>query len=66
MHSFLLAAAMMIASQMFLPIQTQAATPGPHETLQAAAKAGTLIEPTACARRRVCGPRGCAWRTICR
>jgi len=42
MHSFLLAAAMMIASQMFLPIQTQAATPGPHETLQAAAKAGTL------------------------
>jgi hypothetical protein len=20
----------------------------------------------ACARRRVCGPRGCVWRTVCR
>jgi hypothetical protein len=23
-------------------------------------------EAAVCARRRVCGPRGCAWRTVCR
>jgi hypothetical protein len=26
----------------------------------------SAVEPAACFRRRVCGPRGCAWRTVCR
>jgi hypothetical protein len=26
----------------------------------------SAVEPAACVRRRVCGPRGCVWRTVCR
>jgi hypothetical protein len=26
----------------------------------------TAVEQVACFRRRVCGPRGCVWRTWCR
>jgi hypothetical protein len=30
--------------------------------------AGSAVETAAaaCVRQRVCGPRGCAWRTVCR
>ena len=30
------------------------------------ASEGGTIEKAACVRRRVCGPRGCGFRTICR
>jgi len=65
MHRLLLAAAILLLVQVVSPLHTQAATPGPIATLQAAAKAASLAEPAACVRRRVCGPRGCAWRTVC-
>jgi hypothetical protein len=26
----------------------------------------SVVEQVACRRTRVCGPRGCAWRTVCR
>jgi len=65
MRSFLLAAAMTAAAFMLMPMQSEAATSGAFETLQSAAKEASLVEPAACVRRRVCGPRGCAWRTVC-
>jgi len=66
MRGLLLAAAMLTTTLVFLPLQVQAGTYGSFEGLQAAAKAETTVEPAAaCVRRRVCGPRGCAWRTVC-
>jgi hypothetical protein len=65
MRSFLLAAAIVTTASMLLPSQTDAATRGSFETLQAAAKETRLVEPAACVRRHVCGRRGCAWRTVC-
>jgi hypothetical protein len=65
MRSFLLAAAFMTTASMLLPSQTDAATRGSFETLQAAAQEARVVEPAACVRRRVCGPRGCVWRTVC-
>jgi hypothetical protein len=66
MRSFLLAAAMTTTALMLLPVQSEAATSGAFETLQTAAKEAGLVEPAAaCVRRRVCGPRGCVWRTVC-
>ena len=34
--------------------------------VRAAVGSTNLVEPAACWRRRVCGPRGCVWRTVCR
>jgi hypothetical protein len=34
--------------------------------LRAAVGDTSLVEQARCWRRRVCGPRGCVWRTVCR
>jgi hypothetical protein len=64
MCKLIVAAAMLVAIPAFF-FQAQAATPGPGSISQSTVKAESPIETTACARRRVCGPRGCAWRTVC-
>jgi hypothetical protein len=64
MCKLIVAAAMLVAIPAFF-LQAQAATPGPGSISQSTVKAESPIETTACARRRVCGPRGCAWRTVC-
>jgi hypothetical protein len=64
MRVFLLAAILMAAS-MLMPLPARAATHGALQTLQAAIENTSLVESAACVRRRVCGPRGCAWRTVC-
>jgi hypothetical protein len=65
MRRFLLAAAIMTTASMLPPSQSDAATRGSFETLQAAAKETHVVEPAACVRRQVCNRRGCAWRTVC-
>jgi hypothetical protein len=55
----------MISAAALLMARADAAVP----TASVATIAGetSAVEQAAtCLRRRVCGPRGCAWRTVCR
>jgi hypothetical protein len=60
-----LAGLVMIAAAALLVPGAQANVSAQTSALPGATSA---IEPAAatCVRQRVCGPRGCAWRTVCR
>ena len=63
----LIIAVTMLVTMPALFAEAQAATPGPGSALHSTVKAESPVEAAAaCARRRVCGARGCAWRTVCR
>jgi hypothetical protein len=66
MCKLILAVTMLVSIPILFVLEAQAAPPGPTSVLQSAVKAASPVEAAACARRRVCGPRGCAWRTVCR
>jgi hypothetical protein len=60
----LIGLAMASAAALLVP-HAEARLSGPASSFPGATSA---VEPAqaVCARRRVCGPRGCAWRTVCR
>jgi hypothetical protein len=66
MCKLIIAVTMLVSIPMLFVLEAQAAPPGPASVLQRAAKTASPLEAAACARRRVCGSRGCAWRTVCR
>lgn len=66
MCKLIVAVTMLLSIPVLFVLQAQAATPGPASLLRTTIKAGSPIEAAAaCVRRRVCGPRGCAWRSVC-
>jgi hypothetical protein len=46
--------------------RAEAAGAAPPAGVRTAVGNTSAVEPAACWRRRVCGRRGCAWRTVCR
>jgi hypothetical protein len=38
----------------------------PAPSVAGATSAVEEVQARTCVRQRVCGPRGCAWRTVCR
>lgn len=60
----LMGLAMASAAALLVP-RAEANVPVPASGLPGVTSA---VEPAQanCVRRRICGPRGCAWRTVCR
>jgi hypothetical protein len=48
------------------PHTAQATVSGLSSSLRATLTEASPVEKAACWRRRVCGPRGCFWRRVCR
>jgi len=63
MNKVWLIVAFLLAAPLLLSDPGQAAPLG--SSVPPALEATSLVEKAACVRRRVCGPRGCAWRTVC-
>ena len=58
---------LMMAAALIVTHRAEAATVSTAATdLRAAIGNTSAVEEVRCWRRRVCGPRGCAWRTTCR
>ena len=38
----------------------------PASSVAGATSAVEQVQARTCVRQRICGPRGCAWRTVCR
>jgi hypothetical protein len=60
----LIGLAMASAAALLVP-RAEAGISAPASGIPGAASAVEQAQAV-CARRRVCGPRGCAWRTVCR
>ena len=46
--------------------RAEANVPAPAPSVAGATSAVEEVQARTCVRQRVCGPRGCAWRTVCR
>ena len=58
---------LMMAAALIVTHRAEAAAVSTAATnLRAAIGNTSAVEEVRCWRRRVCGPRGCAWRTTCR
>jgi hypothetical protein len=68
MHKLLLplAAMALIAIALVSSHRVQAAGPGISSDIRATFGTTSSVEKAACVRRRICGYRGCIWRTVCR
>jgi hypothetical protein len=64
--ALIFATAMLLSAAVLISKPAEALISGPSSGIQTAVKSADAIEKAACYRRRVCGARGCAWRTICR
>jgi hypothetical protein len=51
---------------LLVSLEAQAGGPAITSDIRATLDATSTVEKAACVRRRVCGPRGCVWRTVCR
>jgi uncharacterized protein (DUF2147 family) len=62
----LAAIAMMWAAVLAADRAEATAVSAAASSIRATAGNTSAVEEARCWRRRVCGPRGCAWRTTCR
>jgi|RhiMetdeSRZDD1v2_1073273.scaffolds.fasta_scaffold619365_2 hypothetical protein len=58
--------AMMSAAALLVARADAAISTAPVSMATIAAETTSVEQVATCFRRRVCGPRGCAWRTVCR
>ena len=66
MCKLMIAVTVLASIPVLFALKAEAATPGPISVLAGTAKSESLVDSAvACARRRVCGPRGCVWRSAC-
>ena len=56
----------LVCGALLLSHQVQAAMYGISSDVRASLTEASPVEEAACWRRRVCGPRGCFRRTVCR
>jgi hypothetical protein len=56
----------LVSSALLLPHGAQAAMSAISSDVRATLTEASPVEKAACWRRRVCGPRGCFRRTVCR
>ena len=55
-----------VSTTLLMSHGAQAAGPGISFDIRTTLGATGSVEKAACVRRRVCGFRGCIWRTVCR
>jgi hypothetical protein len=61
-----LIALIMASAAVLLVSRAEANVSAPASSILGATSAVEQAQARTCVRRRVCGPRGCAWRTVCR
>jgi len=68
MQKFLgpIAGIVVICGALLMSYPSEAAAPSLAPTMHSALSVASPVEEARCWRRRVCGPRGCFRRTVCR
>jgi hypothetical protein len=66
MHKVAIVGLVVISAAALARAEANVPAPAPAPSVAGATSAVEEVQARTCVRQRVCGPRGCAWRTVCR